>query len=179
MTHTAVPMHQHRQAEVRRFNQAKGWLDRPVSFGESMVMLVSEIDEANRAYYGGEGGSRVVAEFADVYIRLLDSCARFGVNLDIACDIYQDMPQRTEYIDRFETATRLMTGTVVTALEAYRAHGLRQGEIAGPEIQRQFAYLYHQLVLVCGIYGWNLDTAYDVKMAFNWTREIRHGGKWL
>lgn len=90
-------------AEVVSFCKEKGWNDQPVSFGEAMALLHSEVSEALEAYrswgtgdategaYFPDGtlydGTRpkpegIGSEFADVLIRLLDDCARFGVDLE-------------------------------------------------------------------------------------------------
>jgi len=86
--------------EVVEVNQEKGWYDQPVSFGEAMALLHSEISEALEAYriWGLEDGTAgsfiesggnpdakpdgIGSEFADVLIRLLDDCNRFGVDLE-------------------------------------------------------------------------------------------------
>lgn len=80
------------QAEVAEFVQAKGWNDKPVSFLESMALLHSEVSEAVEAwrewgtadvteFWEGAKPEGVGSEVADIFIRLLDSCARFGVDL--------------------------------------------------------------------------------------------------
>lgn len=88
------------QAEVQEFCKAKGWLDKPVSFGEAMALLHSEISEALEAYRlwgtadvtNAANAGKIVkenppkpegvgSEFADVFIRLLDDCERFGIDL--------------------------------------------------------------------------------------------------
>jgi NTP pyrophosphatase (non-canonical NTP hydrolase) len=88
------------QAEVIDFCRMKGWYDKPVSFGEAMALLHSEVSEALEAWreWGLEDWTDsqseeeeqadilpkpegVGSEFADVFIRLLDDCARFGVDL--------------------------------------------------------------------------------------------------
>lgn len=97
------------QAEVTEFCKAKGWADKPVSFGEAMAMLHSEVSEALeawrqwglhdatsedasladalRASLAGEDAALpkpegVGSEFADVLVRLLDDCERFGIDLE-------------------------------------------------------------------------------------------------
>ena len=87
------------QAEVDELIEAKGWKDKPVSFVEAMAMLHSEVSEALEAWrnWGLEDATDheteawnetrpkpegVGAEFADVFIRLLDDCERFGVDLE-------------------------------------------------------------------------------------------------
>lgn len=99
------------QAEVITNNIDKGWMDEPYSFGDCMVNLHGEISEAWEAWrkWGledvtgpqplhaswcsgqhGEGRSchpelvkpeGVGSEFADIFIRLLDDCERYGINL--------------------------------------------------------------------------------------------------
>jgi NTP pyrophosphatase (non-canonical NTP hydrolase) len=80
--------------EVLDLCHAKGWYDHPVSFGEAIALLHSEVSEALEAWrqWGTDdatdaddaGGKPegVGSEFADVFIRLLDYCARFGVDLE-------------------------------------------------------------------------------------------------
>jgi NTP pyrophosphatase (non-canonical NTP hydrolase) len=77
--------------EVEAFCHDKGWYDKPVSFGEAMALLHSKVSEALEAWrdWGTEdhtepGGKPegIGSEFADVFIRLLDDCARFGVDLE-------------------------------------------------------------------------------------------------
>jgi NTP pyrophosphatase (non-canonical NTP hydrolase) len=88
------------QAEIVAVCQDRGWYDQPVSFGEAMALLHSEVSEALEAWRlwglgdgtagsaitpGGDQGAKpegVGSEFADVLIRLLDDCARFGIDLD-------------------------------------------------------------------------------------------------
>jgi NTP pyrophosphatase (non-canonical NTP hydrolase) len=104
------------QAEVMDFCHAKGWAgpgSAPVTFGDTMALLHSEVSEALEAFrdhgladatqdhydrlHGlcvhGERRSEcavqpgpakpegVGSEFADVLIRLLDDCDRFGIDL--------------------------------------------------------------------------------------------------
>lgn len=77
--------------EILDVCHAKGWYDQPVSFGEAIALLHSEVSEALEAWrrWGtgdatGTGGKPegVGSEFADVFIRLLDYCSRFDVDLE-------------------------------------------------------------------------------------------------
>lgn len=87
------------QTEVVAFCIAKGWSgpgSAPVTFGDAMALLHSEVSEAVEAYRdhkledatGVSDDLRppskpegVGSEFADVLIRLLDNCDRYGIDL--------------------------------------------------------------------------------------------------
>lgn len=84
------------QAEVTEFEKDEGWYDQPVSFGERMALLHSEVSEALEAYrvWGLEDATflklpegvdgkpeGIGSEFADVFIRLLGDCRRWNVDL--------------------------------------------------------------------------------------------------
>jgi NTP pyrophosphatase (non-canonical NTP hydrolase) len=87
--------------EVLANCKEKGWYDTSVSFGEAMALLHSEVSEALEAWrkWGTDDRTRnaeyyedgtpalfkpegVGSEFADIFIRLLDYCSRFGVDLE-------------------------------------------------------------------------------------------------
>ena len=96
------------QAEILEVNTAVGWAgpgSPDKTFGDCMMLLVTEVAEAMEAYrvWGTDDatekgemvevslGTRklvpskpegVGSEFADVFIRLLDDCARYGVDLE-------------------------------------------------------------------------------------------------
>ncbi len=92
------------QAEVMEYCRAKGWAgpgSAPVTFGDTMALLHSEVSEALEAYrdHGLSDATKVQvpgagppkpegvgSEFADVLIRLLDDCDRFGVDLAFEFD---------------------------------------------------------------------------------------------
>lgn len=88
------------QLEVVAVNKDRGWYDEDVPFFQAMALLHSEVSEAVEAYRNwgtedatsqaidqGEGHALpkpegVGSEFADILIRLLDDCARWGIDLE-------------------------------------------------------------------------------------------------
>ena len=100
------------QAEILEVNTAVGWAgpgSPDKTFGDCMMLLVTEVAEAMEAYrkWGTDDATSITAEFdtrngsfyperyplpkpegvgselADVFIRLLDDCARYGVDLEV------------------------------------------------------------------------------------------------
>lgn len=83
------------QQEVVRDNTARGWYDRDVPIAQALLLLHTEVSEAAEAYrkWGFDDATHidgigpnpkpegVASEFADVLIRLLDDCARYGYDL--------------------------------------------------------------------------------------------------
>ncbi|HLV43705.1 MAG TPA: hypothetical protein VKY39_02015 [Aggregatilineales bacterium] len=83
--------------EVEAVNRANGWFDTERSFGEDVALLHSEVSEMLEAYrdHGLKDATPtdlsgsltfpkpegVGSEAADVLIRLVDTCRRYGVNL--------------------------------------------------------------------------------------------------
>lgn len=98
------------QEEVKEVNVANGWFDSSRSFGDDIALLHSEVTEAFEAYRKGDmelmfpaveyvdttygerfqkivvdpaviNPSSMPAELADVFIRLLDTCERYNIDL--------------------------------------------------------------------------------------------------
>lgn len=171
---TGYEIHKH-QARVQDLNKAKGWYDDPVPFLQAMMLLVTEIDEARDAYREHGVTHEFKSELADVYIRLLDDCARYHVDLSTAIDVYR-FPVRPT-LGEIDFDLWLLVKPVVKASEEYRVHGLDYENKACSDIAKCFAEIYHNLEAVCRGYGVELAKAFDLKMTVNWTRPYRHGGK--
>lgn len=76
--------------EVVGVNISKGWYEQERTFGDEMALLMSEVSEAfdtwrkiGFARLTQEDGKPddVASELADVFIRLLDTCARHDIDL--------------------------------------------------------------------------------------------------
>jgi NTP pyrophosphatase (non-canonical NTP hydrolase) len=65
----------------------KGWYEEPVSFGTAVALMHSELSEALEAYRklnGEEMREAIAEEFADVCIRIFDTCGYMGLDLESA-----------------------------------------------------------------------------------------------
>ena len=79
--------------------QEKGWYNPPKTFGEEILLMHSELSEAVEEYRKGheitatrvENGKPegIPIEFADLVIRLAQTCGRFGIDIETA--LYQKM----------------------------------------------------------------------------------------
>jgi len=78
--------------EVRELNREKGWYDEDRSVGDMVALLHAEVSEMLEAYrenklepwFAGEGLTKpegFKVEAADVFIRLLDMCSRYDIDL--------------------------------------------------------------------------------------------------
>jgi len=173
--------------EVDAYCQEKGWRKNPVSFGEAMALLHSEVSEAleawrdwgladatgsvwadidnpqNRHLPKPEG---VGSEFADILIRLLDDSAIFGV------DLADEIARWNGGFGIYDTF-----GENMNQLHVMIAGASKEVLIDGRSLGHDFACIYRLLTELSEHYGINLFAEYERKMAYNRTRAYKHGGR--
>jgi NTP pyrophosphatase (non-canonical NTP hydrolase) len=179
--------------EVDEYQKQMGW--GPVSFPEAMALLHSEVSEALEAWrdHGFEdytgyvivtGGlptrvdnpkpEGVGAEFADVLIRLLDDCNRFGVDIE---------KRFSEFDGRFGINDSFAVNLNTLHMMIAKVSMCWEDENSGPVLnewwnwQHVITYVLVFLWQLCEHYGIDLEAEYERKMAYNRTRPYRHGGK--
>jgi NTP pyrophosphatase (non-canonical NTP hydrolase) len=89
-------------SKIDGVNAANGWYDKPVSIPEHVALLHSEVSELFEAYrknaltrpcdkaakmtvLGVEPLSNIEEEAADIIIRALDLCSRYGLDPEMIC----------------------------------------------------------------------------------------------
>lgn len=173
--------------DVRALNTAKGW--RPAeggpgdkTFGDYIALLHTEIGEATEDKDMSQHPLGVLpkpegvgAELADTLIRFLDLCDVFAiVPFDMDNELADVAPAATPTLatDGFGTMTACLHAA---ATDCYRwASGPRD-----PHHVEPFTVFLRMLVRVAEQSGVDLYAEYTRKMAHNWTRPVRHGGKHL
>jgi NTP pyrophosphatase (non-canonical NTP hydrolase) len=101
------------QKEVREVNIRMGWYEKPVPFLQAMMLLVTEVAEAAEAWrqWGTDDQTPNVnrqqikkpkpegvgSEFADIFIRLLDDCERFDIDLEAEYERKMAFNRQREY----------------------------------------------------------------------------------
>ena len=62
----------------------KGFYDNPREFGTVIALFHGELSEALEAHRNCEPLERIAEEFADVFIRIADTCGYMGLDLEAA-----------------------------------------------------------------------------------------------
>lgn len=184
-------------AEVRKVVEEKGWRDGTNTWGDYVALLHSEIAEMLEAYrdhrledatvpvcgksahtgllcpeHGPDKPEGVGSEAADVLIRLLDMADVIGahpwsdsdtlVYLRVTPEGAETFGDHMDYLHWRAAKLSPQEGVLLPAVrDALLRHFLRG------------------LVGVCAVYGIDLDAEYERKLAYNRTREFRHGGRVL
>lgn len=188
-------------AEVRAVNVSKGWRGEDGSpthsFGEAVALLHSEVSEALEAYRrwgladatkpvcGNEGHTGnpcpthgmgkpegVGSELADVLIRLLDVTDAFGLPLF-------DMDSELGDVAGIEVPAGVNSFGELMAWLHFRISALGCVPHPDPDLSTRVAapHVLRALVTAARRCGVDLDAEYARKVAFNRTREFRHGGR--
>lgn len=160
------------QAEVREVNELNGWFDEDRPFSADIALLHSEVSELHEAFVNNDP-ENVAEEFADIFIRLLDTAERTGIDLSGSVSIAHGAETM------FTPSPLSLHQFISRAYEAYRKHGL--GEPGVPlgraKIENELKCLLSLVMSGAAILDIDLVAEFDKKMARNRERGYRHGGK--
>ena len=184
-----MPTLEEYQKDIVASNTAAGWYEDTRTLGEECALLHSEISEMFEAYRDNEFkpyfhqvgllgmGSGVMlqgvapegvkpegvgSEVADVFIRLLDACHRLDMPID-------------EVFEASEAANVDVNGTFGDTIT--KLHKIVSDLYTSGNPLAMMGKLLASLQVVCSKYDLELTTEVDLKLAYNKTREYRHGGK--
>ena len=154
------------QAEVREVNEANGWFDSERPFSADMALLHTEVSELFEAMLNGDA-ENTGEEFADIFIRLLDTAERYGHDLSGEVSI----PHGAEHL--FGTGVIHLHLWIDRAYEAYR----KNGDPTSPRIGNELKCLLALVMTSAALMDVDLVAEYQKKIARNRSRGYRHGGK--
>jgi hypothetical protein len=184
-----------RESEIRTWCDRQGF-GGDLAFHVAMALLHSEVGEASDAWRrwgledatattdgnglilyesAGEPEIRdgiakpegVGSEFADVYVRMLDTSGRYGLELVSNLRSYVTGTAGDVSDDFLVNMDRLHV-LIAWVSVAYDTAG---------DYMLKFAGVLVFLWQLCAAYGIDLDREYDRKMRYNWTRPYKNGGK--
>lgn len=194
------------QRESFEIAEAKGWHEKPRTFGDFIALLHSEISEIHWAITEGDL-NHIPEELADVAIRLGDTCGVLDINLrksvkrfhkklcrdstwnnwnikdpmecieDLVEPIYSNLYYKGRIIPFSLDAMHFECSL---ALEGFR----RLPENKEPKDSDEIRFAFARLLIRCahglqGSYRGELSGAIERKMEVNRSRPYRHGGKRL
>lgn len=118
----------------------------------------------------------VAVELADLLIRLGDYCGSKGIERLVQNYLVTSVFAKDEMTYPLDMMAKLhgtIHGFYLTSLRpTYEVGGSEDGAVAFKAAQ-----LYAQTFGVCVHFGWDLDHAIELKLAYNKTRPWRHNGK--
>jgi hypothetical protein len=182
------------EAEVEKYCRDMGWYEQEVPFAVAMALLHEEAAEAGHAWrdHGLADASAhpahaheddgtvegcagcftvpkpegVGSEFADIFIRMLDDSVRY--HFDLEGSLEPD-PEIFALDDEFLVNINALHGLIAQITFAT--------DTCYEDAEGAFAGVLSFLRQMCGRYGIDLMAEYEKKMAYNRTREHRHGGR--
>lgn len=154
------------QAEVREVNEANGWFDSERPFSADMALLHTEVSELFEAMLNSDL-ENAGEEFADIFIRLLDTAERHQHDLSGEVSI----PYGAEHL--FAPGVSYLHLWIDRAYEAYR----KNGDPASPRIGNELKCLLSLVMTSAALMDVDLIAEYQKKIARNRSRGYRHGNK--
>jgi len=154
------------QQEVAAVNRANGWFDTERPFSADMVLLHTEVSELFEAMLKGDA-ENAGEEFADIFIRLLDTAERYEHDLSGEVSI----PHGAE--EFFAPGIAYLHLWIDRAYEAYRKIGNPWHE----KINVELKCLLSLVMTSAALMDVDLIAEYRKKIARNRSRGYRHGGK--
>jgi NTP pyrophosphatase (non-canonical NTP hydrolase) len=163
------------QAEIRRWAIEKGWLDpeaEPRPIGELLMLVVTEVAESVEAHRAGnppceragmEHLTHMAEELADVIIRLVQMADEHRIEISMPLHYTKTLPR---------SVLRLHWGIVSGAMWLSRTVSDNMDARRRREALAALLLTVEDTATQCGI---DLAEAVRLKMAFNWTREHKHG----
>ena len=144
------------------------WVHDPVNFPQGRVDLDKKVLKP-------EG---VAVELADLIIRLGDSCEAWNCTQG-AVGTLEEM-RKTSYRALGRSPVGSMIDLHIAVDDVYKRLQIR--EMVGKPLndcitELAIAVLINATEFICMAYGWDLERAIQIKLAYNKTRPFRHGGK--
>lgn len=160
------------QATVREVNEANGWWDIDRPFSADIALLHSEVSELFEAMLKNDM-ENVAEEFADIFIRLLDTSERYMFDLQGSISIPHDAEKF------FAPGNGFLHLWIDRAYEAYRKHGGvdERGSVGHQKVETELKCLLSLVMSSAALMNVDLIAEYQKKIARNRSRGYRHGGK--